>query len=277
MNAAKKLALSGFAGVCNKLSENVTAQKIIFNAVRLNRMEAKDIIINPDMKFISYCLARREWSRAQILQDLWVCFELGEKRDGFFVEFGATNGLKNSNTWLLEKKFGWKGILAEPNPVWHAELELNRNGFIETKCVSSASGNIVTFLATNDTDPELSGIASFSDADHFAEIRSHGQRIELETISLDDLLEKYNAPPIIDYMSIDTEGSEFDILSSYSFSHKFKAISVENNPRNEKSVDEILSSRGYVRVFRQFSQWDSWYVAAELRDGRRIDIAAPEK
>ena len=210
------------------------------------------------------------------MQDLWVCYELGEKTDGYFVEFGATNGLKNSNTWLLEQVFGWKGILGEPNPIWHADLAANRQGSIEHKCVSSRSHETVTFIATNDTDPELSGIASSADADHFAETRSTGTRIEIGTISLDDLLDKYQAHQQIDYMSIDTEGSELDIVSNYSFSRKFKLISIENNPKNEVAVDEILAANGYVRVFRQFSQWDSWYVARELRADKPLSIAAPD-
>ncbi|WP_246695275.1 FkbM family methyltransferase [Methylobacterium sp. P1-11] len=205
-----------------------------------------------------------------------MCFELGEKNGGFFVEFGATNGVKNSNTWLLEKKFGWKGVLAEPNPIWHSDLAINRIVFIERDCVYSKSGDSIEFILTNDTDPELSGIAKFSDADHFAEIRSRGQRIEVNTISLDDLLNKYNAPSVIDYLSMDTEGSELEILSSYSFRHRFRAISVENNHKNERSVDEILLSKGHIRVFKQFSQWDSWYVTSELRGEKQINIIAPE-
>nr|WP_210301882.1 FkbM family methyltransferase [Methylobacterium brachythecii] len=266
----------GVASVLSRVLENQSAQKLIFNALRLNRQEVKNIIIDEDVRFISYCLARRERSRSQILQDLWVCFELGEKNGGFFVEFGATNGVKNSNTWLLEKQFGWKGILAEPNPLWHSELAINRNAFIEKDCVSSTSGDSIEFILTNDTDPELSGIAKFSDADHFAEIRSQGQRVEINTISLDDLLDKYKAPSVVEYLSIDTEGSELEILSSYSFRHRFGVISVENNPKNEKLVDDILLSKGYIRVFRQFSQWDSWYVSSELRDKKQIEIISPE-
>lgn len=48
--------------------------------------------------------------KAQHLQDLFVLSELDYKTDGFFVEFGATDGLSISNTWLLEKYFNWKGI-----------------------------------------------------------------------------------------------------------------------------------------------------------------------
>lgn len=129
---------------------------------------------------------------------------------------------------------------------------------------------------TNDTDPELSGIAKFSQSDHFADVRSRGDIVEIPTISLDDLLDKFSAPDAIDYMSIDTEGSELNILSSYSFRHQFKLISVENNKKNDKAVDELLSTRGYVRVFREFSQWDSWYVARDLRNPAPLTITAPD-
>jgi FkbM family methyltransferase len=274
--AVKKSILSSSAALGAKLISNNRLQVMLFNALRLDRVEIRDITSCEDIKFLSYCLARRDRSRSQILQDLWVSYELDEKINGFFVEFGATNGVKNSNTWLLEKQFSWTGILAEPNPLWHSELMLNRDAFIETKCVSSNSGDFVTFIATNNTDPELSGLAEFSDADHFGEKRSRGERMELETISLDDLLDKYDAPPIIDYLSVDTEGSELEILTSYSFRHQFRAISVENNPKNEVAVDNLLLSKGYMRVFRKFSQWDSWYVPAESRNKNRPQIFAPE-
>ena len=53
--------------------------------------------------------------KSQINQDIFVLYTLDWKREGYFVEFGATNGIDLSNTYLLEKNFGWKGILSEPN------------------------------------------------------------------------------------------------------------------------------------------------------------------
>lgn len=270
-----KFALSGISSVINRLHGNRRLQKSIFNAIRLNRPEISDIILNNDARFISYCLARRSWSRAQIMQDLWVCFELAEKRNGFFVEFGATNGLKNSNSWLLEKKFGWNGILAEPNPIWHSDLAANRAASIEHRCVSSSSGAMVSFITTDESDPELSSIADFSQGDHFSGVRSQGRQIQVETISLDDLLETYSAPPVVDYLSIDTEGSELDILSACSFSREFQLISVENNPKTEAAIQRLLEAKGYKRVFEQFSQWDGWYVSNKLRNGEALKVIAP--
>lgn len=276
MISVQKLVFACLGPLCGAASKRQSFQYMLFNAIRLNRFNLNEAVIDENIRFLTYCMSRRHRSRAQILQDLWVCYELGEKNGGFFVEFGATNGIKNSNTWLLEKDLGWRGILAEPNPIWHSDLFRSRSAFIDTRCVSSDSGKLVPFLATDDVDPELSGIASFSNADHFAAVRSKGKVIELETISLDDLLDKYSAPQEIDYLSIDTEGSELEILSSYSFRHSFKLISVENNRLNEKSVDDLLRSRGYIRVFRRFSQWDSWFVASSLRSGDPVRIVVPD-
>jgi len=195
-----------------------------------------------------------------------VCYQLGEKRRGFFVEFGATDGVVNSNTWLLEKKYGWKGILAEPNPLWRARLASHRDSAIDCRCVHASSGKKVSFLTTDASDPELSAIAEFSDGDHFAAVRASGTAIEIESVSLNDLLREHSAPVEIDYMSIDTEGSEYAILSNFDFSsHIVNLISVEQNRHTEAKIEALLASKGFDRVFREFSQWDGWYVRADRR------------
>lgn len=62
-------------------------------------------------------------SMSQLGQDLWVLEQTNYKRGGYFVEFGATDGVMLSNTWLLEEEFGWTGLLAEPNPKFFAKLK----------------------------------------------------------------------------------------------------------------------------------------------------------
>ena len=53
-----------------------------------------------------------------------LCKKSGKKN--FFVEFGATNGITHSNTYMLEKELNWDGILVEPARIWHEELIMNR-------------------------------------------------------------------------------------------------------------------------------------------------------
>jgi len=201
-------------------------------------------------------------SKSQFRQDLFVVAESQAKSNGFFVEFGATNGVDLSNTHLLEKEFGWSGILAEPARIWHQDLANSRSCHIERKCVWSASGSTVIFNEAS--YPELSTISSFSSSDQYSGTRRFGKTYEVETISLTDLLEKYAAPKKIDYLSIDTEGSEFEILSTFDFEkYEFGVITCEHNftPIRD-SVHDLLVSKGYVRKFQELSQHDDWFVRA---------------
>jgi FkbM family methyltransferase len=189
-----------------------------------------------------------------------VLSQLGFKSNGYFVEFGATNGIDLSNTYLLEKEFGWTGILAEPAHCWHSKLHQNRSVHIETDCIWSNSSTTLTF---NESDnPDLSTISSFSDADHHGKLRKNVKSYEVKTISLNDLLDKFSAPAQIDYLSIDTEGSEFEILSHFDFSrHRFSVITCEHNftPMRDRIFD-LLTRHGYIRIHQDISGVDDWYI-----------------
>jgi hypothetical protein len=199
-------------------------------------------------------------AKSQLNQDMFVLSELGFKRDGYFVEFGATNGLDLSNTHLLEKEMGWTGILAEPAWIWAGDLLINRKCHITFDCVWSKSGEVLEF---NEVDAaELSTIDTFSSVDEHATTRTNGHKHPVNTISLLDLLKKYDAPKVIDYLSIDTEGSEFEILSAFDFdAYQFRVITCEHNytPMREKIYD-LLTSKGYTRKFTNLSRFDDWYV-----------------
>jgi len=202
-------------------------------------------------------------SRSQIRQDLFVLSQLNFKKNGYFVEFGATNGVNLSNTYLLEKEFGWTGILAEPAICWHDDLKINRSAKIETRCVWKDSKSTLTFNEVG----ELSTINSYSDSDFHQGKRKKGNTYEVETISLNELLEKHQAPADIDYLSIDTEGSEFEILNHFDFSDRsFKVITCEHNFTTVEKIFELLVKNGYVRKLEKISDFDDWYV--------RLDVAS---
>ncbi|KYH44966.1 FkbM family methyltransferase [Branchiibius sp. NY16-3462-2] len=257
--------VSAGASIGHRLIANPTAQRKLFNSLRLRRPETEALLVDPNLAFLAFVAAHRTQSHSQILQDLWVRFELGDLREGFFVEFGATDGKTNSNTWILENQFGWTGILAEPNPVWHSALHDNRNVAIDTRCVAAKSGETVRFIATDSTDPELSGIADFSAGRHFDSARESGRELDIETISLDDLLAQYEAPAHIDYLSIDTEGSELEILANFDLgARSISLMSVEHNEATAGPIDALLADHGLERVFPQYSQWDAWYVNRDL-------------
>ena len=128
-------------------------------------------------------------SKSQLWQDIFVLIETKFKKNGFFVEFGATNGIDLSNTYLLEKDFGWNGILAEPANVWQQDLKKNRSAYIETECVWSESGKTLSFNMVKNA--EFSTLNDFNNRDQHYRIREDGILYNVTTISLRDLLKKY--------------------------------------------------------------------------------------
>lgn len=215
----------------------------------------------PDLEaFIHFCSDKVLKSKSQIFQDLFILYCLDEKKNGFFVDFGATNGVDLSNTYLLEKEYNWQGILAEPGKVWETDLRKNRTCSIDNRCVWSSTGEILEFNETN--VPELSTVSSLSDDDFLSEQRVSNSKYEVATISLNDLLSFYNAPRYIDYLSLDTEGSEYEILNAFDFdNYQIKIITVEHNFAPQRLlIVNLLREKGYKRIFEKVSLFDDWYV-----------------
>lgn len=199
---------------------------------------------------------------SQIGQDLWVLAKTGYKRNGYFVEFGATDGVFLSNTFLLERQFDWRGICAEPHPRFFAQLEKNRACLVTNACIAGQSGRQVEFILAD----EYGGIADFANDDNHADkrdaFRRLGHTMQVTTTSLHDLLTTHNAPHNIDYLSIDTEGSEFDILKDFPFDQwRIQCITVEHNfSAIREPIQQLLEPLGYQRIE---AQWDDWYFLNE--------------
>jgi FkbM family methyltransferase len=202
--------------------------------------------------------------KSQLGQEIFALIQNDFKRNGYFIEFGATNGLELSNTHLLEKEFGWTGILAEPAKTWHEDLYKNRSCNIETQCVWSKSGETIYFHESDEA--VLSTVNSLRTmADGNKDYRLAGKQYDVQTISLEDMLKKYSAPKRIDYLSIDTEGSEFEILSNFNFdAYDIRAITCEHNYMPEREqIYKLLTSKGYFRVDTKQSKWDDWYTKSK--------------
>jgi FkbM family methyltransferase len=197
-------------------------------------------------------------SVSQLGQDLWVLQRSKYKKDGFFVEFGATDGVLLSNTYLLEKEFGWKGICADPNPKFFEQLKVNRNCIVSNRCISGESGKIINFIFAD----AFGGDEVYSQEDSHKDKRDAykvlGQTKLIETISLNDFLVDLGAPVNIDYLSIDTEGSEYEILQALSFDRwNIRFISVEHNYRaRREDIQLLMKEKGYSLTEMK---WDDWY------------------
>lgn len=219
-----------------------------------------------DIKFTQKFSKRYEYdflelvklSKSQTKQDLFAISELNFKKNGFFVDIGASDGFTLSNTYLLEKFFNFNGILAEPNPHQIKKIRKIREAKFVEKCVWSKSNEKLEFIDAGD----LSTIDQFYDQDKWSYMRENKPKFTVDTISLLDLLSQNNAPKMIDYLSIDTEGSEYEILSNHDFSKfSFSIITVEHNYTSQREkIFNLLTSKGYKRKYEEFSNQDDWYT-----------------
>ena len=232
-----------------------------------NKIDDFDDIL---LEFYIYLLKHRKLSKAQLFQDLFVQFIHGDKSNGTFLEFGATDGVSLSNSVLLEDKFGWSGVLAEPSPQWHSKLFENRpNSTVITECIYSETGKKLDFFVSD--SGVLSTLNEFRESDissmpgNTQARNASGYNCEVETISLNDVILKYFDGAKIDYMSVDTEGSELLILKQFDFSsYAPKVVTVEHNFTDaEKELDELFFRNNYQRFFKGFTQFDAWYVLQE--------------
>lgn len=192
---------------------------------------------------------------SQLDQDLLAVLVSGFKHQGFFVEFGATNGRDLSNSLLLESELAWRGILAEPGLMWRDALSKNRSAQISHKAVWNKSGETLDFIE----DGELSTLSAFKNSDRH---NRRGKTYSVETTTLLELLTEHNAPAFIDFLSVDTEGSEFEVLNAFDFTkHSFGLICVEHNfTPSRKKIQDLLSSKGYVQILPEVSEWDDWFI-----------------
>jgi FkbM family methyltransferase len=210
-------------------------------------------------KFVSFCCAPIIFkSHAENFQDMFVIFQTNQKRSGYFVEIGVGDGKSFSNTYLLEKEFQWSGLLIEPNPKFHASIEELRSARLEKRAAYSRSGETLGFLVAD--IGELSTLAKYQ-----AGGGPKGRLIKVDTINASDALELHSVPTDFDFLSVDTEGSEYDILSVIDFNvYTPKVICVEHNyrPGAKKAYERLLEPFGYVSVFEHLSGVDAWFIRA---------------
>jgi FkbM family methyltransferase len=207
---------------------------------------------------------------SQLGQDKIVDEYLHGKRNGVFVDIGAYDGVTFSNTLMLERERGWKGICIEPLPDIFAELQKNRRCICVQACIGNREEREVEFLAVQSEAAwtrMLSGVLSEYDPRHLArvdvELNAYGGSkcvIQVPMRHLHAVLHEHGIGNV-DYLSIDTEGSELLILRSTILSVIGNpCITVENN-YNDPSIDAVLGNQGY-RLHTSI-QWDRFYVHAE--------------
>lgn len=177
------------------------------------------------------------------------------QKNGFFVEIGAHDGISYSNTYYFEKNLNWHGICIEPHPERFRELIKNRNN--DTVCLPVAIANCdgeSKFLQIQGGPEMLSGLLDHYDPNHLLRINKElglygGEKtiINVKIFKLQTIFDNYGITHI-DLLSIDTEGSELEILKSIDFSKtNISVILVENNYKSNL-IYTYLTSKNYRKI-----------------------------
>ncbi len=213
--------------------------------------------VNSAMRGSLAKLVGREKSYGQFQQDLWVTRGVAPgKRDGYYVDVGSADGELISNTKLLDD-LGWKGVCIDPFPKNMGQ----RTCQVFRQPVFSESGKLVKFRAAGN----LGGIDQDLNRYKSDDAVAHAPMVEFVTATLDEILAKAHAPKYIDYMNLDVEGAEYDVLLGLSLDrYQIASLTVEHNFEMAKreAIHKLLAAKGYVRV----RSWevDDWYVHGSL-------------
>ena len=206
-------------------------------------------------EFYKFLLKNLNYSKSQVFQDLFVLYFLKKKSNGFFIEIGGGNGVDLSNTYLLEKKYGWSGIICEPNKKNQILIKKYRKNYLEKKPLDNRSSKRIFF------ESEDSYLSSLNYKEKYV------KKYSVKTISLEHLFKKRKIKKVVDYISIDTEGNEFDIIKNFSFiKYKVNIISIEHNFEYRKrfKINKLLNKYDYKRMFKNISYMDDWYIKKNI-------------
>lgn len=169
-------------------------------------------------------------SYSQWGQDIWVVEELQHKKGGYFVEAGAGDGVRLSNTYILETLLDWSGICIEPyQPIFNS-LKINRKCICVQCCLADSECDVEYTPGVDPIDHRnpvgyrggiIGKVMKNKEASRYGVIK-------LKAKALSQLLEEYNAPQIIDYLSLDIEGAEELVLHEFPFNRwSFQLITLE--------------------------------------------------
>ena len=187
--------------------------------------------------------------KSQYGQDEYISSLLDNKRDGYFVELGACDGMMFSNSFYFEKELGWKGVLIEPNPHFWEDLKSNRRCNVSNKICDDVEGKEVDFLIAG----PISGVVN-DKSGYWVKQNINNEKIKLTTTTLGKVLDEFNAPNKIDFLSLDVEGVEYDILNTFPFEkYEFHYMCIEHNKGydgvdNKNKIRELLTNKGYTLI-----------------------------
>lgn len=219
---------------------------------------ATQVLSRDEYAFLKMAVEFEGITQSQLFQDLFALHVTLQKRNGYFVEVGVGDGVAHSNTRLLEVKQGWSGLLIEPNFALWENIRQSRSATLVQCAASDSKGELVFHRVAT---AELSFVGNDVPNDDLH--RSVLESRVVPTKTLDQILSEQHAPQELDYLSIDVEGHELEVLGGFDVQRwRPSAITIEYN--NDANRADAIRARlpGYRQIMSSLSGCDLWFVRA---------------
>lgn len=204
-------------------------------------------------------------SYSQFQEDLQLLEFFEKNLHGYYVDVGSNDGLRDSNTALLEQ-YGWRGLLIEANLdlISVASKARPHSNVVHSAVLGPDKVGTTNFQKVVDGPSNLNGLSTTIDSKEFtSKISNYGGRVQTVKVpvaTLDNILSANNVPHKFELLSIDVEGAELEVLSGLSLDcFQPRIILIEDNSYGaDSSVKNHLQQQGYIRVHR--TGVNDWYV-----------------
>lgn len=174
---------------------------------------------------------------------------------GYFVELGGNDGINQSNTLYYERFRQWKGLIVEPILHNFFKCKINRpaSSVYCNACVSFAYEQPYVELIYSDLMTTPCGVETDLDPQRQALIGSQFLNVGEEVVrtaaiarTLDSLLRNAKSPNYIDFLSLDVEGAEIEVLKGICFkTFQFGVMCIES--RDSDIIVDFLNKYGYIK------------------------------
>ena len=193
-------------------------------------------------------ISKSQESYSQVGQDSIILNLLGS--NGYFIDLAANDALDLTNTLALERK-GWTGLCIEPNPVyWY--------GLSHRKC--TVVGAMVAGTAMEKVKAKFRGVYGGIMGKYPVKLANRKKEpdapeVTRYTASITEVLNKFKVPTTIDYLSLDVEGSEYEIMKDFPFeTYTIRVLTVE---RPNKKLKKLFEEKGYVYL-AELATWGEY-------------------
>lgn len=213
-----------------------------------------------------------EWF-AQHGQDVAVAKFHNFKQNGFFVDLAANDAVWASNTFSLEQNFGWKGICIEANNYYWFRLGFRKCHTVGAIVGGTDGDSVEVSLGQGKAHGPYGGIVG-DDFDNKKKKKTQEEPEKRYTLSLATILKTFDAPSVIDYLSLDVEGAESFILKEFPFDkYTFKTMTIE---RPKDDLRKLFEKHGYKHVL-DFRRGDTlWAHKSVYAQGQPLTEIAPD-